>query len=307
LIPNRHRQHHFYRMFNLREKLQKTRENLVNPLKKIFQRPGGLSEDESLEIEELLLSADIGVEACDRIMDTLRVSTGESDYREELRRQFLELLGGTEQLDPAKGAQTRAVIVIGVNGVGKTTSIAKMAHFYKAGGRSVILAACDTFRAAAADQLGVWAERVGVEMIRHREGGDPGAVAFDACSAAKARGTDVVIIDTAGRLHTKVNLLEELKKIKRVTEKVLGSDAVETLLVLDATLGQNSLVQAAEFTKALHTDGIILTKLDSTAKGGIVVAVKQTLGIPVRFIGVGEQIDDFGAFSADEFVDALLG
>ena len=294
-------------MFNLREKLQKTRENLVNPLKKIFQRRGGLSEDESLEVEELLLSADIGVEACDRIMDTLRDSTGESDYREELRRQFLDLLGGTEPPDTAKGAQTRAVIVIGVNGVGKTTSIAKLAHYYKEGGRSVILAACDTFRAAAADQLGVWADRVGVEMIRHREGGDPGAVAFDACSAAKARGADLVIIDTAGRLHTKVNLLEELKKIKRVTEKVLGNDAVETLLVLDATLGQNSLVQAAEFTKALHTDGIILTKLDSTAKGGIVVAVKQTLGIPVRFIGVGEQIDDFGAFSADEFVDALLG
>jgi fused signal recognition particle receptor len=294
-------------MFNLKEKLQKTRENLVNPLKKIFQRGGGLSEDESLEVEELLLSADIGVEACDRIMDTLREATVESDYRDELRRQFLDLLGGPEADVQGKGAETCAVIVIGVNGVGKTTSIAKMAHFFKSRGKSVMLAACDTFRAAAADQLGIWADRVGVEMIRHREGGDPGAVAFDACSAAKARGADLVIIDTAGRLHTKVNLLEELKKIKRVTEKVLGTDAVETLLVLDATLGQNSLIQAAEFTKALDTDGIILTKLDSTAKGGIVIAVKKGLGIPVRFIGVGEQVDDFGAFSADDFVDALLG
>ena len=294
-------------MFNLKEKLQKTRENLVNPLKKIFQRGGGLSDDESLEVEELLLSADIGVEACDRIMDTLREATGESDYREELRRLFLDLLGGPESDYPGKGAQTRAVIVIGVNGVGKTTSIAKLAHFFKSRGRSVMLAACDTFRAAATEQLGIWADRVGVEMIRHREGGDPGAVAFDACSAAKARGADVVIIDTAGRLHTKANLLEELKKIKRVTEKVLGTDAVETLLVLDATLGQNSLIQAAEFTKVLDTDGIILTKLDSTAKGGIVVAVRQSLGIPVRFIGVGEQVDDFGTFSAADFVDALLG
>ena len=294
-------------MFNLKEKLQKTRENLVNPLKKIFQRGGGLSDDESLEVEELLLSADIGVEACDRIMDTLREATVESDYRDELRRQFLDLLGGPEVDDRGIDAETRAVIVIGVNWVGKTTSIAKLAHFFKSRGVSVMLAACDTFRAAAADQLGVWADRVGVEMIRHREGGDPGAVAFDACSAAKARGADVVIIDTAGRLHTKINLLEELKKIKRVAEKVLGTDAVEILLVLDATLGQNSLIQAAEFTKALDTDGIILTKLDSTAKGGIVIAVKQGLGIPVRFIGVGEQVDDFGAFSADDFVDALLG
>jgi fused signal recognition particle receptor len=296
-------------MFNLREKLQKTRENLVNPLKKIFQRGGGLSDEESLAVEELLIGADIGVDACDRIMDMLRDGPGGTDYREALRGRFLELLGGVETPEPPPrpGARPRAVIVIGVNGVGKTTSIAKLAHFYKAGGESVVLAACDTFRAAAADQLGVWAERVGVEMIRHREGGDPGAVAFDACNAAKARGTDVVIIDTAGRLHTRVNLLEELKKIKRVVQKVLGPESVETLLVLDATLGQNSLIQASEFTKAMATDGIILTKLDSTAKGGIVVAVKQSLGIPVRFIGVGERIDDFAAFSAEDFVDALLG
>jgi fused signal recognition particle receptor len=294
-------------MFNLKEKLQKTRDGLVNPLRQIFQRGGSLSEDEQYEIEELLLGADVGVDACDRIMDSLRGSDRNADHRVYLRDQFLELLGGAdERLDPQSNTGTRAVVVIGVNGVGKTTSIAKLAHLYKSAGKSVVLAACDTFRAAAADQLGVWADRVGVEMVRHREGGDPGAVAFDACNAGKARGAELVIVDTAGRLHTRVNLMEELEKIKRVCEKVLGSEAVETLLVLDATLGQNSLIQAAEFTKRLDTNGIILTKLDSTAKGGIVIAIKQTLGIPVRYIGVGEQMDDFARFSAEEFVDALL-
>jgi fused signal recognition particle receptor len=294
-------------MFNLKEKLQKTREDLAGPLKAIFQRRDGLSEDDEDEVEELLLGADVGVEACDRIMEMLREKSGESDYRSLLEREFLELLEEPERERVNGQSGTRAVVVIGVNGVGKTTSIAKLAHFFKRQHRTVVVAACDTFRAAAADQLSVWADRVGVEIVHHREGGDPAAVAFDACSAGKARGADMVIIDTAGRLHTRVNLMGELKKIKRVCEKVLGPGSVETLLVLDATLGQNSLVQAAEFTKSLSTDGIILTKLDSTAKGGIVIAVKQSLGIPVRYIGVGEQLDDFGAFSPEEFVAALLG
>jgi fused signal recognition particle receptor len=294
-------------MFNLKEKLQKTRENFVNPLKKIFQRGGGLSDDDEYELEELLLSADIGVDACDRIVEVLRESGHESDYRERLRREFLDLLGDEADAPRDNVTGTRAIVVIGVNGVGKTTSIAKLANFFKERGESVVLAACDTFRAAAVDQLRVWADRVGVDLIQHQAGGDPGAVAFDACNAAKARGTDVVVIDTAGRLHTRVNLMEELKKIKRVCEKVLGPNSVETLLVLDANLGQNSLIQATEFTKALGTDGIILTKLDSTARGGIVIAIKQSLGIPVRYIGVGEQIDDFDSFSADTFVEALLG
>ncbi len=294
-------------MFNLKEKLQKTRENFVNPLKKIFQHGGGLSDDDEDELEELLLSADIGVDACDRIVEVLRESGRESDYRECLRREFLDLLGdgADERRDKVTG--TRAIVVIGVNGVGKTTSIAKLANFFKERGESVVLAACDTFRAAAVEQLRIWADRVGVDLIQHEAGGDPGAVAFDACNAAKARGTDVVVIDTAGRLHTRVNLMEELKKIKRVCEKVLGPDSVETLLVLDANLGQNSLIQASEFTRALGIDGIILTKLDSTARGGIVIAIKQSLGIPVRYIGVGEQIGDFDSFSADTFVEALLG
>jgi fused signal recognition particle receptor len=294
-------------MFNLKEKLAKTRENLVSPLKKIFQRGGGLNDDDVEAVEELLLGADVGVEACDVIVEKLREGGEETDYRDQLRKQFLDLLGETDGSATGGDAKPRAIIVVGVNGVGKTTSIAKLARFYQSRGQAVILAACDTFRAAATDQLGIWADRVGVDMVRHREGGDPGAVAFDACSAAKARGADLIIVDTAGRLHTKVNLLEELKKIKRVAEKVLGPGAIETLLVLDATLGQNSLIQAAEFTKAIATDGIILTKLDSTSKGGIVVAVKQTLGIPVRYIGVGEKIEDFDAFSAEAFVEALLG
>jgi fused signal recognition particle receptor len=292
-------------MFNLKAKLQKTRDNLVNPLKAIFSSGQKLDAEHEDAVEELLIGADVGLDATDRIMDLLREGEAGGDHHEFLRAEFLELLG--DEAAPATGVTPRAIIVIGVNGVGKTTSIAKLAHLMKSRGQSVLLAACDTFRAAAADQLGIWADRLGVEIVRHQDGSAPGAVAFDACSAGRARNVDVVIIDTAGRLHTRVNLMEELKKIKRVCAKVLGEDAVETYLALDATLGQNSLVQATEFTKSLGADGIILTKLDSTAKGGIVIAIKQTLGIPVRYIGVGEQLDDFGEFSPQEFVDALLG
>ncbi len=294
-------------MFNLKEKLQRTRDSLVAPLRRIFQRDAVLGEKDRTEIEELLLGADVGVEACDRIMEALRERAPGSDARQFLREEFMGLLAHPGLGAAEVGPGTRAIMVIGVNGVGKTTSIAKLAHYLRGRGREVLLAACDTFRAAAVEQLSIWAERAGVELIRHREGGDPAAVAFDACTAGKSRGVDVVIIDTAGRLHTRVNLMEELKKIRRVCEKVLGPGGVETYLVLDATLGQNSLVQAAEFTRSLPTDGIILTKLDSTAKGGIVIAVRQKLGIPVKFIGAGEGLDDFAEFSAAEFVDALLG
>ncbi len=293
-------------MFNLKARLQKTRDSLISPLKNLFQSGHALTGEDEDAIEELLIGADVGLEACDRIMDLLREREGASDYRGFLRDEFLDLLGPDAEPAPV-AAKPRAIIVIGVNGVGKTTSIAKLAHLLKSQGESVLLAACDTFRAAAAEQLSIWGDRVGVDVIRHQDGGDPGAVAFDACSAGRSRGVDVVIIDTAGRLHTRVNLMEELKKIKRVCEKSLGDGAVETYLALDATLGQNSLVQATEFTKSLGADGIILTKLDSTARGGIVIAIKQSLGIPVRYIGVGETLDDFGEFSAEEFVDALLG
>jgi fused signal recognition particle receptor len=293
-------------MFNLKAKLEKTRASLVNPLKTLFGSSGKLSADDEDTVEELLIGADVGLEATDRIMELLREGAGGQDPREFLRTEFLELLGAGEEDTPTPPSP-RAIIVIGVNGVGKTTSIAKLARLLEGQNQRVLLAACDTFRAAAVDQLRIWAERLGVELIRHGDGGDPGAVAYDACNAARSRGADVVIIDTAGRLHTRVNLMEELRKIKRVCLKVLGEGAVETYLALDATLGQNSLVQAREFTRSLEADGIILTKLDSTAKGGIVIAIRQSLGLPVRYIGVGETLDDFGEFDAREFVDALLG
>jgi len=294
-------------MFNLRSKLRKTRDGFVNPLKKIFNKTKTLGEEEREGIEALLLGADIGVEACDRVMESLRENREDVDYREFLSAEFLKILTEDVQPEIKSASGPLAIIVIGVNGTGKTTSIAKLANFYKQKGKKVILAASDTFRAAAGDQLSIWADRLGVEIVAHQSGGDPAAVAFDACMAAKSRGADYVIIDTAGRLHTKVNLMEELKKIRRVGEKVLGPGAVSSYLTLDATLGQNSLQQAREFTRNLGTDGIILTKLDSTSKGGIVIAIKQSLGIPVKFIAAGEQVDDFMEFSPQDFVDALMG
>ncbi|HKW15531.1 MAG TPA: signal recognition particle-docking protein FtsY [Candidatus Krumholzibacteria bacterium] len=292
-------------MFNLKEKLKRARESFVNPLAKVLQRSSSLSSDDREEIEALLLSADVGVETTERVLNSLKDG---GDSRAIVRDQFLSVLRTPKSAATSSaGARPRAIIIVGINGVGKTTSIGKLAFDLKSRGEKVLLAACDTFRAAAADQLGIWAERVGVEMVRHKEGTDPASVAFDACSAAKSRGMDVVIVDTAGRLHTRVNLMEELAKVRRVCEKALGAEAVQTWLVLDANLGQNSLVQAQEFTKRMQTDGVILTKLDSTAKGGIVLAVAETLKLPVVYIGVGEAIDDFAPFDAERFVDALLG
>ncbi len=289
-------------MFNLKDKLKRVRDSFVAPLTKVLQRPS-LSADDRDEIEALLLSADVGVETTERVLHSLKDG---GDTRATVREQFLSVLRGPA-VTPAGNSKPRALIVVGINGVGKTTSIGKLAFHLKSRGEKVLLAACDTFRAAAADQLGIWAERVGVDMVRHKEGTDPASVAFDACSAAKSRGTDIVIVDTAGRLHTRVNLMEELAKVRRVCEKALGPEAVQTWLVLDANLGQNSLVQAQEFTRRMQTDGVILTKLDSTAKGGIVLAVAETLKLPVVYIGVGESIDDFEPFDAERFVDALLG
>jgi fused signal recognition particle receptor len=293
-------------MLDLKARLKKARDGFVSPLRQVFQRRPALSLEDAENVEELLIRSDMGIEACERIMAAVKARKDVTDYQAFLRREFLELLAaGEPESGPGRGAP-RATIVIGVNGVGKTTSIAKLANYYKAEGKTVLLAAADTFRAAAREQLARWAERLDLEVIGHGEGGDPAAVAFDACAAAKSRGVDCVIIDTAGRLHTRTNLMEELKKIRRVCEKALGAEAVEALLTLDATLGQNSLQQAREFARHLETDGIIVTKLDSTAKGGIVIAVRQTLGIPVRYIGVGEGLEDFAPFSPTEFVDALL-
>lgn len=292
-------------MFDLKSKLQKSRAGFVSPLKRVFQRPSLSAEDEEA-IEELLLGSDMGVDACEQIMSDLRSRPDHGDYKAFLREEFMKLLSAEDEEPSTAATFPKAVLVIGVNGVGKTTSIAKLANYYKHRGRSVLLAAGDTFRAAASEQLAVWADRLGMDMIGHREGADPAAVAFDACTAARSRGIDYVVIDTAGRLHTRVNLMEELKKIKRSCQKVLTPDDVHTYLTLDATLGQNSLYQAQEFTRSLSTDGIILTKIDSTAKGGIVIAIRQALGIPVRFIGAGEALEDFSTFDPGEFVDALL-
>ena len=291
-------------MFNLKSKLQKTRDGFVSPLKRVFQRKHKLDADDEEAIEELLLGSDMGIDAVEHIMERLHDNLDTPDPKAFLQAEFMELLGDDEPV-PAPSTP-RAILIVGVNGVGKTTSIAKLANHLKQKRHSVLLAAGDTFRAAARDQLKTWADRLDLEVIGQAEGSDPAAVAFDACTAAKARDLDYVIIDTAGRLHTRANLMEELKKIKRSCEKVFGPDTIDTYLTLDASLGQNSLLQAKEFTANVDAQGIILTKLDGTAKGGIVIAIKQSLGVPVRYIGAGEGVEDFSEFSAAEFVDALL-
>ena len=290
-------------MLDLKSKLKRARESLLSPLNKVFQRAGASAIDID-ELEALLLQADVGVDATERVVETLK-KEGSADPRAVLRARFLEVLADKQPVSST--AKPRAIVVVGINGVGKTTSTAKLAYYLKSRGQTVLLAAADTFRAAAVEQLAIWADRVGVDLIRHHEGTDPGAVAFDACEAAKSRGLDVVVVDTAGRLHTRTNLMDELAKVRRVCERALGEKAVETLLVLDANLGQNSLAQAQEFAARMRIDGVILTKLDSTAKGGIVIAVKESLKVPIRYVGVGEGIEDFAEFDAASFIDALLG
>ncbi len=334
-------------MIRLAERLRRTRDRFTAPLRNLFAGRRRIDPQDVEEVEALLLGADVGVEVTERIVEALRDGRAGDDALAYLRREFVALLGGETGggAGPARSGRgadapgagsdggasgapgagagatrptpgrasgegapgPRAILLVGVNGVGKTTTIARLARRLRSEGRSVILAACDTFRAAAADQLDAWARRLDVPMVRHADGGDPAAVAFDACRAARARGIDVVVVDTAGRLHTRVNLMEELAKIHRVCARELGGDAVETLLVLDATLGQNSLVQAEAFTARIPVDGIVLTKLDGTARGGIVLAVRQRLGIPVRWVGVGEGPDDLEPFDPETFVDALLG
>lgn len=243
----------------------------------------------------------------DELRDRIAVNyiTDPRVAREELFAILRGMIGDGEPIAEEKGKMT-VILVIGVNGVGKTTSIAKIANVMKKKRKKVLLAAADTFRAAAIDQLEVWADRVGVDLIRHTEGSDPAAVVFDAAAAAKKRDADVLIIDTAGRLHNKKNLMAELAKINRVIDRELPDAVRETLLVLDATTGQNALIQAKEFKNAANITGLVLTKLDGTAKGGIVISIKNELGIPVKFIGVGEKMDDLEEFNARQFVDALF-
>ncbi|MBE6654640.1 MAG: signal recognition particle-docking protein FtsY [Ruminococcaceae bacterium] len=295
----------------LKQGLAKTKDAFVGKINNLFRSFSRVDEDMMEELEEILITADIGVEVTENILDTLRDRIKDEHITdpEETRKVLFEILkdmiGEGEPIAEEKGAMT-VILVIGVNGVGKTTSIAKIANVMKKKRKKVVLAAADTFRAAAIDQLEVWADRVGVDIIRQAEGSDPAAVVFDACAAAKKRDADVLIIDTAGRLHNKKNLMAELAKINRVIERELPEAVRETLLVLDATTGQNALIQAKEFKNAAEITGLVLTKLDGTAKGGIVLAIKHELGIPVKFIGVGEKMDDLEEFSAEDFVSALF-
>ena len=289
-----------------RKSVKKTKQSLSLELDSFS---GKITFDTLEELEEILILADVGVTTAGKLCSRLgeRIKRRNIDST-ELRENLCEIV--TELMEPDEPLVTETkpsvVLVVGVNGVGKTTSIGKLAYWLQGQGKKVLLGAADTFRAAAGEQLGVWAERVGCQMIKHAEGADPAAVVYDSITAAKARNVDVLICDTAGRLHTKKNLMEELAKIDRVLEREAPGCSRETLLVLDATTGQNGLNQAREFAAACGVTGIILTKLDGTAKGGVAIAIRDQLGLPIKFVGTGESIGDLTPFSAAEFAQALL-
>ena len=293
----------------LKAGLSKTKEGMLKNLDGLF---GGhkIEEDFYEELEEILIMSDVGAAVSGKIVSQLRAKVKETGCRdtaeakELLKEIIVQMMQGGEELDLS--TQPSVILVIGVNGVGKTTTIGKMAHDLTKKGKKVLLGAADTFRAAAIDQLQVWADRAGVGMVKHTEGADPAAVVFDTITAGKARHADVIICDTAGRLHNKKNLMNELSKITRVIGREAPGCATEFLLVLDATTGQNALNQAKEFKNAAGLTGIVLTKLDGTARGGVVIAIKEELGVPIKYIGVGERIDDLQPFNAREFVDALF-
>ena len=291
--------------------LSKTRDNIVSGIDSIFNGFSNIDEDFYEELEEILIMGDLGVHATMDIIEDLRQKVKEHHIKEPADcKQFL-IDSIKEQMDVGEAAyefeeKTSVVLVIGVNGVGKTTTIGKLAGKLKAQNKKVVLAAADTFRAAAGEQLKEWAHRADADLIGGQEGSDPAAVVYDAVAAAKARKADVLLVDTAGRLHNKKNLMEELKKINRVLEREYPEAYRETLVVLDGTTGQNALAQAKEFGEVTDITGIILTKMDGTAKGGIAVAIQAELGIPVKYIGVGETIDDLQKFDSDDFVNALF-
>ena len=294
----------------LKRGLSKTKDGLLKQIDGIFRSFVHVDEDMLEELEELLITADVGVGPTEKIVDALRerIKDDRISEPEAAKAALCDILrseiGEGEPL--CLDTKPAVVLVIGVNGVGKTTSIAKIAASLKSEGKKVILAAADTFRAAAIDQLGIWADRVGVDVVCHEEGSDPAAVVFDAAAAAKKRGADVLIIDTAGRLHNKKNLMEELRKMNRIIDREFPDAYRENLIVLDGTTGQNALVQAREFGEVANLTGIILTKMDGTAKGGIAVAIQSELQVPVKYIGVGETIEDLQKFDSDEFVNALF-
>ncbi len=296
----------------LKKGLAKTRENITNKIEKLVIGYADIDDDLLDELEEILIMADVGVSTTERLMESVRKGIKKKeincpdDLKPFLQERISEILNeGSDETKVAEYGPT-VILVIGVNGVGKTTTIGKLASYYKAQGKSVMLAAADTFRAAAIDQLEVWGERTGTRVIRHEEGSDPAAVAFDAVKAAKARNIDILLIDTAGRLQTKSNLMEELKKINRVIQREIPEAPHETLLVLDATTGQNAISQANIFTKAAPISGVVLTKLDGTAKGGVVIGIKAELSMPVKWIGVGEGVEDLRPFIAEDFAKALF-
>ena len=295
----------------LKNGLTKTRESIAKQVNNVFSVFVKVDDELFENLEEALIMADIGVETSTYIIEKLRDNvkhkhiTDGNLVKEELKSIISEILSA---LDTTVNTSTTpsVILVIGVNGVGKTTSIGKIASHYKSMSKKVLLAAADTFRAAAIDQLDIWAQRSGCDIIKHQENSDPAAVVFDACTAAKARGADILICDTAGRLHNKKNLMAELAKINRVIERELPDSARETLLVLDATTGQNAVSQAKLFSEAADITGIILTKLDGTAKGGIVISIAKEQNVPVKFVGVGEGIDDLQEFNSDDFAKAIF-
>ena len=293
------------------EGLTKTRNNIVSGIDSIFSGFSAIDDDFYEEIEETLIMGDLGIETTMSIVENLRRQVKEKGIKEPEECKELLIESIKAQMDLGENAyefenRRSVVLVIGVNGVGKTTSVGKLAGQLKDSGRKVVLAAADTFRAAAIEQLTEWANRAGVDIIAQQEGSDPAAVIYDAVNAAKSRNADVLICDTAGRLHNKKNLMEELKKINRIIDREYPEAYRETLVVLDGTTGQNALAQARQFMEAAKVTGIILTKLDGTAKGGIAVAIQSELGIPVKYIGIGEKIDDLQKFNADDFVNALF-
>ena len=295
----------------LKEGLTKTRNNIVNGIDSIFSGFSSIDDDFYEELEEILIMGDLGVNATSEIIERLKKQVKERGIREPESCRQLLIDSIREQMHVGETAydfeeKQSVVLIIGVNGVGKTTTVGKLASKLKGNGRRVLIAAADTFRAAAGDQLAEWANRAGVDMIGGKEGSDPASVVFDAVSAAKARRTDVLLIDTAGRLHNKKNLMEELKKMNRIIDREFPDAHRENLVVLDGTTGQNALVQAREFAEVANLTGIVLTKMDGTAKGGIAVAIESELDIPVKYIGVGEKIEDLQKFDADQFVNALF-
>lgn len=295
----------------IKQSLTRTTEQFVDRFDDVVKRADGDDRSRDIDVdtiealEEVLISADVGVAATERIIQAVRDRRGGDSLRDLVKQEILAILKGTEA-PAADGHRPHVVMIVGVNGTGKTTTVGKLARLIKDSGQAPLICAADTFRAAAVEQLEVWAARAGVDIIRARAGADPAAVVFDAIAAGKARNRDIVLVDTAGRLHTRVNLMTELDKIRRVAAREVDGAPHEVLLVLDATVGQNGLTQAREFMAAAGVNGIVLTKLDGTAKGGIVVAIAHDLKLPIRYVGVGESIDDLIPFSPEEYVEALF-